>query len=113
MYPFNVISWVKMVLLSGVMSICLGGIFLGIRWRYWDRAWQNDPIFEQDNIGDRLGFHYVFMVVGVWPMILAMITEEWRNKRSVTRDIEDRLYSKVAYILTKVRMLYWDMLYTY
>lgn len=103
MYPFNVINWVRVVLLSGLMSICLGGIFLGMRWRYWDSDWQVDPIFEQDNIGDRLGFHYVFMAVGVWPMLMAMITEEWRNKGSVTRDIEDRLYSKVAYIITKVR----------
>lgn len=47
MYPFNVINWVKQVLLAGVMSVCMGVIFLGIRWRYWDRAWQKDPIFEQ------------------------------------------------------------------
>jgi hypothetical protein len=49
MYPFNVINWVKLVLLSGVMSVCMGVIFLGIRWRYWDRNWQKDPIFEQVN----------------------------------------------------------------
>ena len=30
-YPFNVIQWVKMVLLAGVMSTCVGGIFVGIR----------------------------------------------------------------------------------
>ena len=39
MYPFNVISWVKMVLVSGVMSVCLGGVFAGTRWRFWDTAW--------------------------------------------------------------------------
>ena len=47
MYPFNVINWFKMVLLSGTMSICLGAIYLGIRWRYWDSSWPSDPIFEQ------------------------------------------------------------------
>ena len=47
MYPFNVINWFKMVLLSGTMSICLGAIFIGIRWRYWDSSWPSDPIFEQ------------------------------------------------------------------
>ena len=47
MFPFNVINWVKLVLLSGLMSILMGGVFLGIRWRYWDNAWQKDPIFEQ------------------------------------------------------------------
>ena len=56
----------------------------------------------QDNINDRLGFHHVFMSVGVWPMLMALITDEWRNKRAVTRDVEDRLYSKAAYIFTKV-----------
>ena len=50
MFPFNVINWVKLVLLSGLMSILMGGVFLGIRWRYWDRAWQNDPIFEQVSV---------------------------------------------------------------
>ena len=102
MYPFNVINWVKTVLLAGVMSISLGGVYLGIRWRYWDAAWQADPIFEEDNVNDRLGFHHAFMAVGVWPVLLSMITEEWRAKRPVTRDVDDRLYSKTAYILTKV-----------
>lgn len=101
MYPFNVINWVKLVLVSGVMSVCMGGIFLGIRWRYWDRQWISDPLFEQDNIGDRYGFHHVVMVVGIWPMIMAMISESWREKRSITRDVEDGLYSKFAYIVTK------------
>jgi hypothetical protein len=36
MYPFNVINWVKMVLVSGLMSLCLGAVFLGTRWRFWD-----------------------------------------------------------------------------
>ena len=47
MYPFNVINWVKILLLSGAMSILLGCTFIGIRWRYWDKAWQKDHDFEQ------------------------------------------------------------------
>ena len=27
-------QWVKLVLLAGVMSTCLGGVFVGIRWRW-------------------------------------------------------------------------------
>ena len=42
------------------------------------------------------------MAVGIWPMLLSLITDEWRNKTSVTRDVEDKLYSKAAYIITKV-----------
>ena len=91
-----------MVLLSGVMSVLLGGIFMGIRWRYWDRLWKLDPQFEQDNINDRLGFFHVIMSVGIWPMLLTFISQSWREKRPVTRDVEDRLYSKFAYIITKV-----------
>ena len=54
MYPFNVINWFKMVLLSGTMSICLGAIYLGIRWRYWDSSWPSDPIFEQVRYTDSI-----------------------------------------------------------
>ena len=42
------------------------------------------------------------LAVGIWPMLLTMISEVWREKRSVTRDVEDGLYSKLAYIITKV-----------
>ena len=103
MYPFNVIAWVRLVLLSGAMSVSLGAVYLGLRWRYWDSRWQEDPIFEQDSVDDRIGFHYVFMCVGVWPTLLASISEDWRAKPAVTRDVEDRLYSKATYLFTKVR----------
>ena len=102
MYPFNVINWAKTVLLSGVMSVLMGGVFIGIRWKYFDAKWIKDPIFEQDNINDRLGFHHCIMAVGIWPMLLCMISEAWREKGPVTRDVEDGLYSKLAYIMTKV-----------
>ena len=65
-YPFNVINWVKMVLVSGIMSVCTGAVFAGMRWRYWDKAWQRDPNYGQENVNDRLGFHHVMMCVGVW-----------------------------------------------
>ena len=47
MFPFNIINWVKLVLLSGVMSVLLGGVILGIRWNYWIPEWI--PHFQQDN----------------------------------------------------------------
>jgi ABC-type multidrug transport system ATPase subunit len=100
-YPFNVINWVKLVLVSGIMSVCIGGVYAGMRWRYWDRAWLRDPNFGQETVSDRLGFHHVMMCVGVWPMLLNMVTEVWRSKPSLTRDVDDRLYSKLVYGLTK------------
>ena len=42
MYPFNVINWVKMVLVSGLMSLGLGAVFLGTRWRFWDTQVEED-----------------------------------------------------------------------
>ncbi len=106
MYPFNVIAWVKQVLLAGLMSTAAGGIFAGIRWRYWDARWQNDPIFEQDTVVDRLGFHYVFMAVAVWPVLMAMAQRTWAEKRHVTRDVDDRLYSKTVYALAEVSRMH-------
>jgi len=100
-YPFNVIQWVKLVLLAGVMSTCLGGVFVGIRWRYWDSKWQQDHSYGQENVNDRLGFHHVMMSVGLWPILLSTASEVWRSKPAVTRDVEDRLYSRFSYALTK------------
>ena len=94
MFPFNVIHWAKTVLLCGMMSVFIGGIFIGIRFKYFE---QKDSEYEQDNINDRLGFHHCIMAVGIWPMLLSMISEAWREKRPVTRDVEDGLYSKLVY----------------
>ena len=103
-YPFNVINWVKLVLVSGIMSVCIGAVFAGMRWRYWDKTWQRDPNYGQENVNDRLGFHHVIMCVGVWPMLMNVVTEVWRSKPPLTRDVEDRLYSKLVYGVTKVRL---------
>merc|ERR1712223_535404 len=77
MFPFNVIHWAKTVLLCGMMSVFIGGIFIGIRFKYFE---QKDSEYEQDNINDRLGFHHCIMAVGIWPMLLSMISEAWREK---------------------------------
>ena len=42
------------------------------------------------------------MAVGIWPVMLATIGETWRGQAAITRDVEDGLYSKSAYIITKV-----------
>ncbi len=53
-------------------------------------------------MGDRVGFHHVMLVVGVWPVLLHLATDLWAGLRPVNRDIQDRLYSRFAYICTKV-----------
>jgi len=100
-YPFNVIHWVKLVLLAGIMSTCLGGVFVGIRWRYWDAKWQQDHSYGQENVNDRLGFHHVMLSVGLWPVLLATASEAWASKPAITRDVQDRLYSRFSFALTK------------
>ena len=102
MYPFNVIHWVKVILVSAFMSLGLGAVFAGTRWRFWDNAWQREPEFEQDNVGDRVGFHYAMLVCGVWPSLMLLAADTWRGMSPVRRDIEDNLYSRFAYIFTKV-----------
>ena len=42
------------------------------------------------------------MVVGIWPTLLHVITDINKSKAAITRDVNDRLYSKFAYIVTKV-----------
>ena len=59
---------------------------------------------------DRLGFHHVMMAVGIWPVVLATIGEMWRGQAAITRDVDDGLYSKTAYIITKV-IIFFDSLF--
>ena len=63
-----------------------------------------EPEFEQENVNDRVGFHHVMLVVGVWPILLHLATETWAALGPVNRDIQDRLYSRFAYICTEVRI---------
>ena len=56
MFPFNVIEWVKRVLLAGVMSVLIGTIYLGVRWQYWNEIFlqkekEDQDLFMQANIG--------------------------------------------------------------
>ena len=58
MFPFNIIEWVKRVLLAGIMSVCIGTIYLGVRWQYWNASFlqresEDDDLFQQANIGGK------------------------------------------------------------
>ena len=64
-YPFNVINWVRLLLISASMSAFIGAVFVGTRWRYWDPNWERDSSFGQENISDPLGFYNVLMAAGV------------------------------------------------
>ena len=72
------------------------------RWKYWDAVWQKDHIFGQENISDRLGWHHVMMSVATWPLILHFLSDTWHHKPILTRDLDDRLYTKFAFSVTKI-----------
>ena len=60
MYPFNVIEWVKQVLLAGTLSTLLGAIYLGLRWRYWDRSWVASAASSTDNLFEQVWSQKLF-----------------------------------------------------
>ena len=37
----------RLVLVAGALSVAVGGVFVGVRWRYWDARWQQDAEFGQ------------------------------------------------------------------
>ena len=59
-------------------------------------------MFGQENINDRLGWHHVMMGVAPWPLILLSLSDLWRRKPMLTRDLEDALYTKTAYSITEI-----------
>lgn len=77
------------------MSVVVGAV-------YWDV--RSGPLQQQDNVNNRATFHYVMASLALWPVLLMAISEVWRDKPAVARDVADGLYSKGIYILTKVRM---------
>ena len=59
-------------------------------------------MFGQENINDRLGWHHVMMSVAPWPLILVSLSDLWRRKPMLTRDLEDNLYTKTAFSITEI-----------
>lgn len=85
-----------MFITSLVMSVVHGAIFWNVRGTV--------PGFqaEQEDINDRLALHYVFATVAIWPTLMLMITDVWRERESVARDVRDRLYGRFVFFLSKV-----------
>ncbi|CAG9773060.1 unnamed protein product [Ceutorhynchus assimilis] len=89
--PNTFIKWLTLVMMSASLSLILGAIF-------WDVP-NTDP---QLILNDRLGYHYAVMCIAPWPLLLYMTLNEVNNNRkTVERDMEDGLYGKLIYILTK------------
>lgn len=91
MFPFNFCKICTNVFIVALISTLIGAIYENVRLDT-----------EQDAAQDRVGFYYVVMAVAVWPILLLTVTEVWCNKDAVNRDLEDQLYSKAAYIISKM-----------
>ncbi|GAB6028959.1 hypothetical protein CHUAL_004754 [Chamberlinius hualienensis] len=95
MFPYNLINLGKNIFIVAIMSVLIGAIYWNVRLQ-----------IEQDAVQDRFGYHYVMMGVAIWPLIFITITEVWSNKDVISRDFDDRMYTKTAYFISKMTYSY-------
>ncbi|RXG61967.1 ATP-binding cassette sub-family G member 5 [Armadillidium vulgare] len=92
-FPYNMLHFLGQVIVAAIMSVLAGAIFLNLR---------NPPEMDQSNINNRVAFYYYMSCIGIWPTLLMSISEAWRDKPAIERDISDGLYSRGIYIITKM-----------
>ncbi|KAB7497362.1 ATP-binding cassette sub-family G member 2 [Armadillidium nasatum] len=92
-FPYNMLHFLGQVIVAAIMSVFAGAIFLNLR---------NPPEMDQSNINNRVAFYYYMSCIGIWPTLLMSISEAWRDKPAIERDISDGLYSRGIYIITKM-----------
>ena len=78
------------------MSLVHGAIFWNVRSSH------QGSLPEQEDINDRLALHYVLGTVAIWPTLMLMISDVWKEKDSIARDIKDRLFGRFIHFLSKV-----------
>lgn len=85
-------NWLALIFLAASLSLIIGAIF-------WDVPTMDMHL----NLNDRQGYHYSVMCIVLWPVLLYLtVLEIRRNRKTVERDIQDGLYSRSVYIITKV-----------
>ncbi|XP_037795975.1 ATP-binding cassette sub-family G member 8-like [Penaeus monodon] len=92
-FPYNMMHWLGMTMVAGIMSLLVGAVFWDVR---------SAPTQHQESVNNRAGFHYSMAGIALWPVLLMAISEVWRDKPAVARDIGDGLYSRGIYIVTKI-----------
>ncbi|XP_069955639.1 ATP-binding cassette sub-family G member 8 isoform X2 [Cherax quadricarinatus] len=92
-FPYNMVHWLAMTVVAGMMSVVVGAV-------YWDV--RSAPVQHQDNVNNRAAFHYVMVGLALWPILLMAVSEVWRDKPALARDVDDGLYSRAIYISTKI-----------
>ncbi|CAG7722118.1 unnamed protein product [Allacma fusca] len=91
-FPWNIVRWLVFMLTSAALSILVGAIYWNVR---------QGPNQDQNSVNDRIGQHWTLMGLTPWPVILMLAARDVANIKYVTRDNEERLYSKGAYLLAK------------
>lgn len=92
MFPYNLIAFACNVGVAATMSIFIGAIFYNVRLGR-----------EQEHVMDRIAFHFAMLAVAPWPIFLNVISDVWSFKDIISKDVNDGLYSKMAYILSKMQ----------
>lgn len=95
-FPSGLQRWLAVFITSVVMSLAHGAIFWNVRSSH------QGLLPEQEDINDRLALHYVMATVAVWPTLMMMITDVWRERDSLARDLQDRLFGRFVYFISKV-----------
>ena len=95
-FPSNFRRWFSILITSVVMSLVHGAIFWNVRSSH------QGSLPEQEDINDRLALHYVLGTVAIWPTLMLMISDVWKEKDSIARDIKDRLFGRFIHFLSKV-----------
>lgn len=78
------------------MSLIHGAIFWNVR------STHHGLLAEQEDINDRLALHYVLGTVAIWPTLMLMITDVWKERDSLERDVKDRLFGRWVHFASKV-----------
>ncbi|XP_022650216.1 ATP-binding cassette sub-family G member 8-like isoform X3 [Varroa destructor] len=90
-FPYNVVHFFRDLMLAALMSVLVGFVFWNVRAGR-----------EQEHVSDRYGFYHSLLALCLWPMLLNMITDVWREKTFVCKDIHEKLYSGFAYVVAKL-----------
>lgn len=95
-FPWNIVDWMFMLLMATSLSIAVGAL-------YWNIRLEN--VQDQNNVNDRIGFHWVLMCLLLSPVVVALSVNDTKDLDCVTRDFEEKLYSKAVYFMAKVRTI--------
>ncbi|XP_066990299.1 ATP-binding cassette sub-family G member 8 isoform X1 [Macrobrachium rosenbergii] len=107
-FPYNMVHWLLMALVAGATSLAIGCVFWDVRAMASSGGVASSGSTstgsipqQQEGVNNRAGFHYAMAGLGPWPVLLMAISEVWRDRPAVARDVEDGLYSRGVYIVTK------------